>query len=46
MLHAVHNGSFAGHSSRNASRVCPVILDALGVQTLVVGLIDRKLSQQ
>ena len=39
IAHAVHDGSFAGHSSRNASRVCTVILDGLGVQTLVVGLI-------
>ena len=38
-LHAVHNSSFAGYSSRYASRVCAVILNGLGVQTLVVGLI-------
>ena len=38
-LYAVHNGSFAGYSSRYASRVGAVILDGLSVQTLVVGLI-------
>ena len=42
-LHAVRNSSFAGYSSRDASSVCPVILDALGVKTLVMGLIVENL---
>ena len=38
-LHAVHNSSFAGYSSRNTSRVCAVILDRLRVQTLLAGFV-------
>src|SRR5262245_7131797 len=38
-LDTVHDGSFAGDSRRNASRVCTVILDGLGVQTLLAGFV-------
>ena len=37
--HTVHHSSFAGYSSCDSSGMCAVVLDRLGIETLLAGFV-------
>src|SRR5437773_12082944 len=42
--HAVHHRSLAGHTCRDSRSVCPMILDGLCVESLLLGLVIEDLG--